>query len=187
MHAPAITRQRRPFLAPLWVTMLAVAVAAGIGFAILRSASTTVIVLVPAGEKEPGAIDDPPISAEGEQRARRLAQMFGGDGAGATGRLDAVYVSQERRAQQTAAPLLDLLHLAPTGYAEKDAAETARSLLRAHEGGVVLVIGSAAALQQILAELTGAGTAAAPSQPPDLLYIVSVPSFGRPQVLRLRY
>src|SRR2546430_15483593 len=35
------------------------------------------ILLVRPVEKQPGSIDDPPLAPEGEQRAQRLAQMFG--------------------------------------------------------------------------------------------------------------
>jgi len=185
MVPPGSTRRRRPFLAPLWMTLVALLLAAGLGYTMYRGASTTVVVLASSGEKAPGTIDDPPISAEGERRALRLAQMFGA-GAG-VGRLDALYVSSERRAQQTAAPLAELARLAPTVFAAKDVAATAAGLLRAHEGGAVLVIGDRAALQQFFRELVGAGSAPPAADDPDLLYIVSVPSFGRAQVLRLKY
>jgi broad specificity phosphatase PhoE len=154
-------------------------------YTVYRGAATTVVVLASSGEKDPATIDDPPISAEGERRAQRLAQMLAA-GAG-PGRLDALYVSGERRAQQTAAPLVELLHLAPTAYDAKDAAAVAAGLLRGREGGAVLVIGGAPVLQQFLRQLAGPAAAAQAAADPDLLYIVSVPSFGRPEVLRLRY
>ncbi len=185
MEPPGITRHRRPFLAPLWVTLLVWLIAAGVVYTLYRGAATTVVVLATSGEKDPGTIDDPPISAEGERRAQRLAQMFATGGG--PGRLDALYVSGERRAQQTAAPLAELLHLAPTPYDAKDAPAVAAALLRGHEGGAVLVIGGTAALQQFLRQLAGAGSPGEAAADPDLLYIVSVPSFGRPQVLRLKY
>lgn len=185
MEPPGITRHRRPFLAPLWVTLLALLLAAGVVYSVYRSAATTVVVLASSGEKDPATIDDPPISAEGERRAQHLAQMFapGGDG----GRVAALYVSGERRAQQTAAPVAELAHLAPTVYEARDAAAVAAGLLHSHPGGAVLVIGGPAVLQQFLRQLTGSGSAGQEAADPDLLYIVSVPSFGRPQVLRLRY
>jgi broad specificity phosphatase PhoE len=185
MEPPGITRHRRPFLAPLWVTFLALLVAAVIAYTGYRGAATTVVVLASAGEKEPGTIDDPPISAEGERRAQRLAQMFALGGG--PGRLDALYVSGERRAQQTAAPLEELLHLVPTVYDAKAAPAAAAGVLHAHEGGAVLVIGGAAALQQFLRQLAGAGSGAEAPADPDLLYIVSVPTYGHPHVLRLKY
>ncbi len=183
MEAPGITRHRRPFLAPLWVTLLAVLVVIGVAASVYRAATTTVVVLVPSGEREPGTIEDPPISDEGEQRAQRLAQMFG---AGA-GRIDAVYVESERRAQQAAAPLIDLLHLSPLVYNTRDASATAADLLRAHDGGAVLVIGDHAALQQFLRELAGSAAGSSAADDPALLYMVSVPTFGHPHVLRLKY
>jgi broad specificity phosphatase PhoE len=185
MEPPGITRHRRPFLAPLWVTLLALLVAAGVVYTVWRGATTTLVILASSGEKEPGTIDDPPISAEGEQRAQRLAQMFAAGGG--PGRLEALYVSGERRAQQTAAPIAERLHLTPTVFDAKQAAAAAASLLRGHEGAAVLVIGGGAAMQQFLRQLTKTGGAAAAPGEPDLIYIVSVPSFGRPQVLRLKY
>lgn len=185
MEPPGITRHRRPFLAPLWVTLLALLVAAGVVYTVYRGAATTVVVLASSGEKDPATIDDPPISAEGERRAQRLAQILAA-GAG-PGKLEALYVSGERRAQQTAAPVAELLHLTPTAYDAKDAAAVAAGLLRGREGGAVLVIGGAPVLQQILRQLAGPAGAEQAAADPDLLYIVSVPSFGRPQVLRLRY
>jgi phosphohistidine phosphatase SixA len=185
MEAPGITRHRRPFLAPLWLTLLALALAAGIAWSVYRDATTSVVVLTSSGEKEPGTIDDPPVSAEGEHRAQRLAQLFGPAGSG-VGRLDALYVSGERRAQQTAAPLAELLHLAPTIYDVREAGHVAAAVLRTHEGAATLVIGGNGAVQQLLRQLAGPGAAAAAVEP-DLLYIVSVPTFGRPRVLRLKY
>jgi len=185
MEPPGITRHRRPFLAPLWLTLLALLIAAVVVYSAYRGAATTVVVLASCGEKDPATIDDPPISAEGERRAQRLAQMFASGAEG--GRLDALYVSGERRAQQTAAPVAELLHLTPTAYEAKDAPAVAAGLLRSHEGGAVLVIGGAAALQQFMRQLAGSGREGQAAADPDLLYIVSVPSFGRPQVLRLKY
>lgn len=184
MEPPGITRHRRPFLAPLWVTLLALLVAAGVVYTVYRGAATTVVVLASSGEKAPGTIDDPPISAEGEQRAQRLTQMFAPGGAG---RLDALYVSSERRAQQTAAPLAELLRVTPTVYEVKDAAAAATALVHRHEGGAVLVVGNSAALQQFLRQLAGPAGPGVAADEPDLLYIVSVPSFGRARLLRLKY
>ncbi len=73
MEPPGITRHRRPFLAPLWVTFLVLLVAAVVAYSVYRSAATTVVVLASAGEKDPGTIDDPPISAEGRPPAQPQA------------------------------------------------------------------------------------------------------------------
>jgi phosphohistidine phosphatase SixA len=183
MGPPAITRHRRPFLAPVWVVLLAAVTAAGVAFALYRGATTTMVVLAISAEKQPGTIEDPPISEEGEQRAQRLAQMFGA--AGTPGRLDAVYVSNARRAQQTAAPLVERLHLSPVLFNPQDAQAVAAGLLRLHAGQNVLVVGSAADVGVFVRELVGVTLAT--DEDADVLYVVSAPSFGRARLLRLKY
>ena len=91
MEPPAITRHRRPFLAPLWLTLLAVLLLAALGIGLYRSAGTTVVLLLRPGDKDPGTIADPPISPEGEERAQRLARLLGEPRPGLG--LDAIYVS----------------------------------------------------------------------------------------------
>src|SRR5215467_15891659 len=116
MEAPALlTRHRRPFLLPVWLSfgvIFDLFVAGLVTFLIYRSATTTtVVVLARHAEKDLSSIQDPPLSPEGEQRAERLAQMFGrGKG---IGRIDAIYVSDARRTQQTAAPLAERLGKQP--------------------------------------------------------------------------
>jgi len=184
MDPPAITRHRRPFLAPLWLTLLAIVVIGGVVVTFYRSATTTVILLVRPVEKQPGSIDDPPLAPEGEQRAQRLAQMFGD--ASAKGGLEAIYVSDDRRAQQTAAPLAQRLHRTPQLFSAGDARSAAARVLREHAGDTVLVIGSGATVPQMIHELNGVDVGAAPPGESDVLYVVSVPSFGRAHLVRIR-
>src|SRR5215470_2780019 len=114
MEAPALlSRHRRPFLLPVWLSfgvIFGLFVAALVAFLVYRAGTTTtVVVLARHAEKDLSSIQDPPLSPEGEQRAERLAQMFGrGKG---VGRIDAIYVSELRRTQQTAAPLAQRLGL----------------------------------------------------------------------------
>src|SRR6201987_1468863 len=92
MEPPGITRHRRPFLAPLYLSVLVAAVLFAVGWVFYNRATTTVYLLVHQEEKSPGSIDNPPLSAEGEARAQRLAQIFGTE-ASAAGHLDGVYES----------------------------------------------------------------------------------------------
>jgi broad specificity phosphatase PhoE len=183
MEPPGITRHRRPFLAPLWLTLLAALVVGAIAWALYSSATTTVVFLVPAAPNEPGTIEDPPVSPEGEARAQRLAHMFGATGG--AGGLDAVYESNERRAQQTAAPLVERLQRPPVVFEVTAAHGIAAQALHQHRGGTVLMIAGSAALAQMLRELTGTeppGTAL----DPDVIYAVSIPSIGRAHLVRFR-
>jgi phosphohistidine phosphatase SixA len=185
MEPPALTRRRRPFLAPLWLTLLALIVMGVIAGSVYRAAGSSVVLLVPTTAKEPGGIADPPISAEGEEQAQRLARLVG-DAAG-SGILSAIYVSDDQRAQQTAAPLAERLHRAPTVFAAADAAAIPARALREHPDGTVLVIGPAAALPRMLEELTGRAEAVPVPTAADVIYVVSVPTFGRAHVLRMRF
>ena len=185
VEPPAITRHRRPFLLPVWLTMLAVLVVIGAGFAIYRSATTTLVVLVPPVERELGTIDDPPLSPEGEQRAQRLARMFG-EARGA-GRLDAIYVSDARRAEQTAAPLAERLGKRPVVVSGNDAKGTAARVMHEHEGAAVLVIASSSSIPKLVHELSGLEAGSITEDEPDVVYIVSIPTFGRASLLRLKY
>ncbi|MBS0377508.1 MAG: histidine phosphatase family protein [Proteobacteria bacterium] len=181
MEAPAVTRHRRPFLAPLWLTMLAGLLVAVLVFVVYRASGTTLVVLVHAAEKDPGTIADPPISPEGEARAQRLAHLFGDSHPG-TG-LDAIYVSEDRRAQQTIAPLIDRLHLTAQTFSPEAAAGIIRAAVRAHSGGAVLVIAGGPAYVK-LAEAVGVQATA--TDEPDVMYLATVPTFGQIRLVRLR-
>jgi broad specificity phosphatase PhoE len=189
MEAPKFTRHRRPFLLPVWLTIAAVVVVLLVAFTAsfltYRSATTTVVVLARHAEQEPGSIQDPPLSAEGEQRAQQLAQMFGrGKG---VGRLDAIYVSDARLTQQTAAPLAERLGkqlvIVPAG----DAKGTASRVMREHQGGTVLIISHSTAVPALVRELSGIEVSPIGDDEYDTLYVVSIPSFGHSNVLRMEY
>lgn len=184
MEAPAITRYPRPFFAPLWMSLLAAAIViAALGFAAYRGAGTTVVLLLRPAEKDPGTIADPPLSPEGEERAQRLAHLFG-EGGAATG-LDAIYVSADRRAEQTAAPLGQRLHRVPVVFAATAVRATAARLLHDHTGEAVLVIAGGVSFTQMLRDLGGEELPAVQDDP-DVIYIVSLPRFGHARLLRLR-
>jgi broad specificity phosphatase PhoE len=165
--------------------MLAVLAVLVMAFAIYRSASITVVVLVRPVEKEAGTIDDPPLSEAGEQRAQRLAQMLGE--ATGVGRIDAIYVTDARRAQQTAAPLADRLGKRAVVIAGTDASSAADQMLREHDGGTVLFVGNSSTVPPLVHQLSGLDVGADTENEHDTLYVISIPTFGRASVLRLRY
>jgi broad specificity phosphatase PhoE len=181
MQAPGITRHRRPFLAPLWVSLCGLVVLAALAWAFYRSGPTTVIFLVRPVEAAPGTIDDPPLAPDGEARALRLAQMFGSSSG-----IDLIYETSDRRSVQTAAPLAERLHRAPVVFASGDAPAVAARAVREHPGGTLLVVGTGAALARMIRQLTGAPPPAAAADEPDSLYVVSIPRFGQAHVVRLR-
>jgi phosphohistidine phosphatase SixA len=185
MEAPAVTRYRRPFLAPVWLTMLAVVFALVVAFVIYRSATTTVVVLVRPVEMEAGTIDDPPLSPEGEQRAERLAQMLG-ETTG-IGRLDAIYVSDARRAQRVIAPLAERLGKHPEVVPGSDVGTIASRLTRGHDSQTVLFVGTPTNVPELVHELSGVDVGPGTEKEHDTLYVISIPTFGRASVLRLLF
>jgi broad specificity phosphatase PhoE len=185
MEAPAITRQRRPFLAPLWLmALLAVLLLAAL-YAGYRALETTTVVLVRHAEKELSTIDNPPLAPDGEQRAERLSQLFGK--VNGIGRLQAIYVSDTRRAQQTAAPLAARLHLQPVVIPGSDIRGTARHALRDHRGGAVLIVGHSNTLPQLIQQIGGIRIPPIADDEFDQIYVLSVPTLGKASLLRLEY
>jgi phosphohistidine phosphatase SixA len=186
MEPPAVTRNRRPFLAPVWLTLLAVFFAFVVAFVIYRSATTTVVVLVsPIDKDAAGTIDDPPLSPDGELRAQRLAQMLG-ETTG-VGRLDAVYVSATRRAQQEIAPLADRLNKKPEVIPQGDIGAIASHLTHGHDSQTVLYVGNSSTVTQLVHELSGLEVGPATQKDHDSMYVVSLPRYGQTSVLRLSY
>lgn len=185
MEPPAITRRRRPFLAPIWLPALAVVLATALALYAISCVSTTTVVVVRHAEKALGTIDDPPLSPEGEQRSERLALMFG-ERSGA-GRLDAIYVTNTRRTQQTAAPLAARLHLVPLILPAADVAGSAGRMLREHRGGTVLWIGHSNTAPQLIRELSGKQIDPIAEDDYGEIYVLSVPRFGAASLVRLKY
>lgn len=187
---PSLTRRRRTFLAPLWlVWLLVMGAIALIGATFLhwRSATSTTIVLVRHAEKELGAISDAPLSPEGEQRADRLANMFGDTQP--FGRLRKIYVTNTRRTQQTALRLSQRLGInSEVVDAKTDSAELAHRVLTENRGARALVVGHSNTVPEIVRALTGDDAV-----PPigedeyDTMYVVTVPSIGKASVLRIKY
>jgi broad specificity phosphatase PhoE len=185
MEPPAITRYRRPFLAPLGVIPVALLVLAAVGWLIYQGANTTAVLLVQPADKEPGTIADPPVSPEGEERADRLAQMFATPAG--PGQVDVIYESDERRAQQTAAPLAERLHQSPVVFVAGDAGSAAARAVRDHSGGTILMVASGTHIAEIVEALTGSRPSDPPSADSDVLYVISVPRIGHAHLVRIRY
>lgn len=189
-ETPSLTRRRRTFLAPLWATwLLAMGVFAVLvaGFFWWHSATITTIVLVRHAEKDLGAISDAPLSPEGEQRADRLAAMFGD--AEPFGRVKRIYVTNTRRTQQTALRLSQRLGInSEVVDVETESADLAKRVLDENRGSRALIVGHSNTVPEIVAALSGWKDV-----PPigedeyGTLYVVTVPSVGPATVLRMKY
>jgi phosphohistidine phosphatase SixA len=189
-ESPSLTRRRRTFLAPLWLIWLLVMgafVLIGTAFLHWRSATSTTIVLVRHAEKELGAISDAPLSPEGEQRADRLARMFGDTQQ--FGRIQKIYVTNTRRTQQTALRLSQRLGInSEVLDAKTESTELARRVLLENRGSRALIVGHSNTVPELVKALIGSDAV-----PPigedeyDTMYVVTVPSVGQASVLRIKY
>lgn len=179
--------RRRPLLTPIWLSALAALVLLAVGAWFWSSLATTTIIVVRHAEKELGTIDDPPLSQVGDQRAELLARMFG-EREG-PGRIAAIFASDTRRAQLTAAPLAERLHIAVITMKDpKDVEGLARQIRSGYRGQRVLVIGHSNTVPDIVRAVSR--TIRVPALPDDdysTIYIVTVPTLGPASVLKLTY
>ena len=192
MKKDPVTYRRRPFLTPIWLSVMGALVTfAAFGLLVVAAwvwatADSTTVVLVRHAEKVTGTATDPPLTAAGEERAVRLANMFG-DVKG-LGRLDAIYVSPALRNRLTAAPLAARLGIEVTVTSADDPRELAHRVLHEHGGGRVLIVGHGDTVPAIAGALTGS------KEIPQMgnaeygtMYIVTVPRVGHANLLRLNY
>jgi len=185
--SPSLTRRRRTFLAPIWLLAWTGILVLAAAVVYWNSATTTTVVVIRHAEKQPGTIDDAPLSPEGELRATRLAQMFGD--AEAFGRVKKIYVTDTHRAQQTAAELAQRLDLKPVVVDARDSTRhLARQVLRENRGGLAIVIGHSNTVPQLVADLSGNSKVPPIAEEEfDTMYVVTVPTIGRASVLRMKY
>lgn len=190
MQAPGIPRARRPFLAPLWVGALVLAISAVVLMAAFRlgarwfGETTTVIVLrhaEKAATDSPGS-EGPPLAEAGYARAARLEGLLRDSGAAA------IFVSDTRRARETAAPLAGRLGLRLTEYPGRDLEGLVRRLREAHRGQTVVVIGHSNTVPELLAILSEQRVRPVLHDADyDRVFVVSMNRFDPPTVLTLRY
>ena len=154
-------------------------------FVAYESATTTTVVLVRHAEKELVTIDNPPLTAAGERRAERLAQIFGT--AKGVGRIEGLYVTDTRRTQQTIMPLATRLGLNAAIMPADDVKGMVARVLRERRGGTALIVAHSNTLPELIKRLSAVSIPPIADEEYDNIYIVTVPTFGKVSVLRLKY
>ena len=135
------------------------------------------VVIVRHAEKANDSDKDPNLSDAGRKRAEELAQMLKDAG------ITAIYTSEFKRTQETAAPLAQALSITPVVVPAKDVAALATKL---REGkGNTLVVGHGNTIPDLVKAL---GIDAAINIPENDYTSFFVVTLGeKPQLLRLRY
>lgn len=194
MNAPRVARAGRPFLAPIWTAILAALVVGTVlsvaaRLIVVRLAEPTTFILLRHAEKSLEPVGDPLLTAVGEARALRLANMLGGGDPAAGGhRIAAVYASGTRRAQSTAAPLAERLGLAVAVTPEGEPPAVVRELLRRHRGSTVVVVGHSNTVPGMVNALSdGRWSPLIAEDEFDSLFLVTVNRAGAASWIRLRY
>lgn len=125
----------------------------------------TTVYIVRHAEKAGGGAD-PPLSAAGQARAQELAHVLGDEG------IDAVFVTQLIRTQQTGAPLAAAVGVAAQQYPAADAAGLVATILAGHAGERVLVVGHSNTVDDVAAALGAGGLSDLAEDQFDRLFVV---------------
>lgn len=181
---PKQTKRRKSRLVPI---TLYIVVCLGLAWFFESQATTTIIFVRNADvDTAVAANGDPELSVLGRRRAELLADAL--QDIDVVAGVDAIYASEFRRTQQTAAPVARRLELDVRVTDPYGIEEFMAQLLREHKGEIVLVVTHGDVLAPLVEELHGSKNI-----PPmddvsdDNIYIVTIPWFGKVKTLRLRY
>ena len=165
-------------------------VSLGLAYFFTQRPSTTVIFVRHADTDQAmrGPDDDPPLNERGRARAELLAEFL--EDIDVVAGPNAIYASDKRRTQETAAPLAQRLNLKVEIADHLDTKGFMARVLHDHYGEIVLVVSHSNTILPLIDELHGNATKR--SQPFasdefDRLYIVNYPWYGKVKTLELRY
>jgi broad specificity phosphatase PhoE len=148
----------------------------------VRHADTDVALATPAAM----AADDPPLSARGRARAELLADFL--QDIDVVAGVNAIYASDKRRTQETAAPLAKRLNLEVEITDHKDVGGFMNRVLSDHNGEIVLIVSHSNTIAPLIDELHGSKRLPAfGTEEFDEVYIVTIPWYGKVKTLRLHY
>ena len=140
------------------------------------AAAQSTIFLVRHAEKKTGG-DDPDLTKAGRARAESLATML------KDADITAIYTSEVKRTQQTAAPLAKALHVKPEVIPANDR-DGLVTKLRGSSGNV-LVVGHSNTIPEIIKALGISTPVTIGDKDFDNLFIVVLEQ--KPRMMRLRY
>jgi broad specificity phosphatase PhoE len=179
-------RRRRLRLIPI-IGYTIIALAAG--YFLGEQPSTTVIFVRHADTDAAmaGPDDDPPLNERGRQRAELLADFL--EKVDVTGSVNAIYASDKRRTQETAAPLAKRLNI-PVEIADHLDTKGFMDRVRRHNRRqIVLIVSHSNTIQPLIDELHGSKNLK-PFAPDEFnrIYIVTIPRpLGKVKTLEFTY
>jgi phosphohistidine phosphatase SixA len=164
-------------------------VALGLAYFLGEQPSTTVVFVRHADTDAAmaGPNDDPPLNARGRQRAELLADFLAN--IDVVGGVNAIYASDKRRTQETAAPLAKRLNITVEIDDHLDTDGFMSRVQREHRGKIVLIVSHSNTIQPLIDELHGSKNLKPfASDEYDRVYIVTIPRpLGKVKTLELSY
>lgn len=152
------------------------------------AAADQVVFVVRHAERADGAgappqagtmANDPPLSAAGTERAKRLGAMLASAG------VKYIFTTEFARTRLTAAPLADAVQLKATVVSSKDLDGLARQVRSAT--GNVLVVGHSNTVPELLKQLGVQAAISIADNEYANLFVIVRPAAGAPTLVRLRY
>ncbi len=152
----------------------------------------TTVILVRHAEKA-SQEDSSPLTPAGTKRAQELARVLAGM------KVDAIYTTQFRRVQDTAAPIATALGITPVvrNTGATYAADLAKHILAENRGQTVLVVGHSnttiavlkalGASEAALVTALGTGNTTMPESQFDNLFVLTDVEGAVPTLVALRY
>lgn len=187
-NTSGLPRRRPLFLAPLWVGALVAILGTVVVYGVVRlsislfAETTTVIVVRHAEKVTDPAVSDPVLTEAGQERALRLAQLLGSQP------LAAIYVSDTKRTQLTAAPLAARLARAPIVRPGREVEGILADIGERYVGETILIVGHSNTVPQFVSRLSrGRVTPTLAEDEFDAIFVVTVTRFGPASVTTLRY
>lgn len=142
----------------------------------------TTVILVRHAEKA-SQEDDSPLTAAGTERAKELARVLAGV------KVDAIYTTQFRRVQDTAAPTATAMGVTPIvrNTGSTYATDLAKHILKENRGQTVLVVGHSNTTIAVLKALGATDVASMPESQFDNLFVLTDVEGAAPRLVALRY
>ena len=176
-------RPRGPFggSSILASTALALLLASG-----AAHAQPSTVILVRHAEKAARPADDPPLTNDGERRARDLVAAL------ADARVSMVISTQFQRSQATAKPVADAAHqtavvVPATADPKAHATAVAEKVRSAPAGGTVVIVGHSNTVPLIIEALGGPKMQDLCDAEYANLFVLEMAASGPPKLIRSRY
>jgi broad specificity phosphatase PhoE len=170
-------------IAKVRVLSAAVALMLAINTGVAAQGTSTTVIVVRHAEKAAMPADDPPLTFEGQARARDLVDAL--RNAGVTAVITTQFLRTRDTGQPTASALGMAAEVVPTSSATH--VQDVVSAIRRHAGQTVLVVGHSNTVPAIVEALGAAKPASICDAEYDNMYVVTIPPTGKPGVIHSRF